>query len=90
VVRLLFGVLKQGVEATVDAAIAKAAARFCPTRRHKKEIAELNVRYTQLNEDVERGRLDQGILGEAKWRPREGPANVRRSACRQRRTISKL
>jgi predicted nucleic acid-binding Zn-ribbon protein len=45
----------------VDAATAKSTALLCQTRQ-KKEIAELNDRIAQLNEDVERGRLDQGML----------------------------
>jgi hypothetical protein len=51
-----------GVEATADAATVKSVALLCQTRRHRKETAELNDRITQLNEDVERGRLGQGIL----------------------------
>jgi hypothetical protein len=47
----------------VDAATAKSAALLCQTGRQKKEIAEVNDRIRQLNQDVERGRLDQGILG---------------------------
>jgi chromosome segregation ATPase len=57
----------------VDAATAKSAALLCQTRRQKKEMAGLNDRIAQLNEDVERGRLDQGILsGEVAARRRAG------------------
>jgi hypothetical protein len=38
----------------LDAATGKSAALLCQTRRKEKEIAELNDRITQRNEDVER------------------------------------
>jgi hypothetical protein len=59
----------------VDPATAKSAALLRQTRWHRKEIAEreLNERITRLNEAVERGRLDQGVLRGEVAAQREGP-----------------
>jgi hypothetical protein len=73
----------------VDAATAKSAALLWQTRRQKKEIVEFKVGITQLNEDVERGRLDQGVLtGEVA--AQRGARERAEERVRQRRTISRI